>query len=152
MTPISGGCLCGKVRYTVSHPPISQGICYCHQCQKTGGAYGSPLMVLLPKAFENTQAEIAFSETKSDRGSTVKRHFCKNCGTHIFATISDIPNLLTVRAITLDDFSYFTPEYLVWTQSADPSCIFPAGVSSFSQAAPLEVVLNSTLYQAALKE
>lgn len=152
MTPISGGCLCGKVRYTVSHPPISQGICYCHQCQRTGGAYGSPLMVLSASTFENNQADISFSETKSDRGSTVKRHFCKECGSHIFATISDIPSLLTVKANTLDDFSRFTPEYLVWTKSADPLCIFPPGVPSFAEAAPLEVVLNSTLHQDALKK
>lgn len=141
MNKISGGCLCGKVRYTISHLPISQGICYCHQCQKTGGAYGSPLMVLAANAFETEQTEISFSETKSDRGSTVKRHFCKDCGSHIFATISDIAGLMTVKANTLDDFTQFAPEYLVWTKSADPSCFFPPGVPAFAEAAPLELVL-----------
>lgn len=142
MNVVSGGCLCGKVRYKILQPPISQGICYCHQCQKMGGAYGSPLLVLLADAFECSQSTVSFTETKSERGSTVKRHFCKDCGSHLFATISDIASLLTVRAHTLDDMARFNPEYLVWTQSAGPSCVFPAGIPSFAQAAPLEVVLK----------
>lgn len=98
MTHVSGGCLCGKVRYKILQRPVSQGICYCRQCQC--GAYGNPVMVLPKNAFEYVQEGMSSVETKSDRGSTVTRNFCGKCGTHVFARISDIDALVTVRANT----------------------------------------------------
>lgn len=142
MTHLSGGCLCEKVRYKISLLPISQGTCYCHQCQKTGGACGSPLMVLHKNALEYPSIALAFCITKSDRGSTVTRNFCGECGRHIFSQISDVPEIITQKAASLDNFSNFTPEYLVWTGSASPSCAFPNGIPSFMGGAPLEIVLG----------
>lgn len=142
MTHIFGGCLCEKVRYKISSPPISQGICYCLHCQKTGGAFGSPVMVLAKNAFDCDKEALSLFETKSDRGSIVTRNFCRECGSHIFARISDIDTLITVKANTLDDFSHFAPEYLVFTKSAAPSCVFPSGIPSFLESAPPEVVLT----------
>jgi hypothetical protein len=145
MTHISGGCLCEKVRYKIVSPPISQGICYCRQCQKAGGACGSPLMVLRRDAFECSPVELSFCRTQSDDGSTVTRNFCGDCGSHIFAQIADVPEIITVRVATLDDLSRFTPEYLVWTRNAGPSCSFPSGVPSFLEDAPLDLVLRASI-------
>lgn len=139
---ISGGCLCGKVRYTTSSPPISQGICYCSQCQKTGGAFGSPLMVLQQNTFECTSKLLSFCKTTSDRGSTVMRYFCKECGCHVFAQITDVPEIVTLRAATLDDCNVFRPEYLVFTRGMARSCAPLPQVPSFLGAAPLGVVLG----------
>jgi len=143
MTLLSGGCLCEKVRYKITSSPISQGVCYCRQCQKIGGAYGSPLMVLHKQTFECSQEALSFCKTKSDRGSTVTRNFCRECGSHIFAQISDMPALITIRVATLDENHLFAPEYLVWTRSAGPTCAFPPGVPSFAENAPLEMVLGT---------
>lgn len=143
MSEILGGCLCEKVRYKISQPPLSQGICYCHQCQKVGGVYGSPLVVLRKDALKCSDATLSFCKTQSHRGSTVTRNFCRDCGTHIFAQISDVPEFVTVRAATFDDFRLFVPQYLVWTGSVGPSCDLPVGVLSFAENAPLEVLLGS---------
>lgn len=144
MSGNAGGCLCGKVRYKVSSLPVSQGICYCLQCQKTGGAYGSPMMVLQVSAFDCPRDSLSSCLTKSARGSTVRRNFCKVCGTHIFAQISDSPSIVTVKTATLDDFSAFKPEYLVWTRSAiGTRPIFPSGVPMFSENAPLALLFGS---------
>lgn len=140
MKDFSGGCLCQKVRYRLSSPPISRGICYCRQCQKSGGAFGSPLMILHQSQFECSEGELSSCTTVSDRGSTVTRHFCRNCGSHLYSQISDLPHILTVKAVTLNDFETFTAEYLVWTQSAPAACPFPAGVPSFPSNAPMEVL------------
>ncbi|MBN8540714.1 MAG: GFA family protein [Deltaproteobacteria bacterium] len=145
MRPFLGGCLCESTRYKISQPPISQGICYCRQCRKAGGACGSPVMVLSKATFECSPGTLSTCETTSSRNSVVTRNFCKNCGSHIFAQISDVPDLVTVRAATLDDFSLFTPQYLVWTQSAGPSCVFPKGIPAFPENAPLAVILGRTI-------
>lgn len=142
MNLLSGKCLCEKVRYQIKDQPISKGICYCHQCQKSGGAYGSPLLVLQKNQFNCSQTEFGKVQTTSDRGSTVTRNFCKDCGSHVFSEMSDVPQIITVKAVTLDNFNSFVPDYLVWTESASVSCAFPEGIPAFSQSAPLEMLLS----------
>lgn len=142
MTHMTGGCLCEKIRYRISSAPISQGICYCRQCQKAGGASGSPLMVLQKEAFECTRTTLASYRTTSNRGSTVTRFFCRECGSPIFSQISDVPGIVTVKAATLDEPHNFKPEYLVWTQSAGPAGAFPPDVPSFPENAPIHLLLK----------
>ncbi|MBS1968759.1 MAG: GFA family protein [Bdellovibrionales bacterium] len=141
MKTISGSCLCEKVQYTISSSPLSQGICYCQQCQRASGSLGSPMMVL-PKSSFSCSTELAFYETTSARGSTVKRYFCKDCGSHVYAEISDAPEIVTVKVATLSDLSIFTPQYLVWTENMGAKHTLLAGVPAFEQNAPLEMVLG----------
>ncbi len=145
MSELSGSCLCQKVQYKILSKPLSQGICYCLQCQKSGGAYGSPLMVIFKNQFECGLENLSSCTTQSDRGSTATRHFCKDCGSHVFSQISDVTEILTVKAVTLEDFKKFVPQYLVWTKSAAPLCPLPEGVPAFAQAAPLELVLGQAM-------
>jgi hypothetical protein len=144
MTYYSGSCLCQKVRYKISAAPISQGICYCRQCQKSGGMCGSPLMVFSTESFDCTQETLSFYKTMSDRGATVTRHFCSGCGSAIFSQIADIKAIVTVKASTLDNPGHFAPEYLVWTRHAGTSTPLPAGISSFSEGAPIEILLKGS--------
>ncbi|WP_413291576.1 GFA family protein [Bdellovibrio sp. HCB337] len=98
-------------------------------------------MVLHHGAFDCSSEALSSCKTTSDRGSIVTRNFCRECGSHIFSQISDVPEIITVKAATLDDVSDFVPQYLVWVRSAPPSCAFPQGVPSFPESAPLEMVL-----------
>lgn len=142
MTLLQGSCLCENVKYTISQSPLSKGICYCHQCQKSGGAYGSPLLVLHKQQFEYVKGDLGSVETTSERGSTVTRNFCKECGSHVYSQISDVPDFITVKAVTLNDFKNFKPDYLVWTESASAICAFPEGIARYEQSAPIEVLLG----------
>ncbi len=54
---IIGGCLCGKVRYTVSGEPAFGGLCHCRNCQQyTGSAFET--IVAFPAASINVQGEL----------------------------------------------------------------------------------------------
>lgn len=143
MTNISGGCLCEKVRYAITSPPLSQGICYCRQCRKSGGACGSPLLVLREETFKYTKDALSFCQTTSNRGSTVSRNFCRECGSHVFSQISDVPGIVTVKAATLDNFATFIPQYIVWVRNVGPNFSPPSGLPTFQENAPLELVLGS---------
>jgi hypothetical protein len=36
--PLTGGCMCGTVRWELAEPPIGSGICHCKRCQRRTGS------------------------------------------------------------------------------------------------------------------
>jgi hypothetical protein len=77
--PITGGCLCGAVRFEATEPPTWVGHCHCRMCQK---GYGHPSGIFV--GFKREQAA-AFRFTKGTptyyRSSAwYERGFCSNCG------------------------------------------------------------------------
>jgi len=78
--PITGGCLCGAVRYESSEPPIRTFICHCRSCQKSTG---SAFMVAV--GFPRTTLRFTKGEPKLYRSSPIKdKGFCANCGSLLF--------------------------------------------------------------------
>ena len=49
MARISGGCSCGKVRYSADADPTFVAVCHCHACQKASGS-ALAVIVALPAA------------------------------------------------------------------------------------------------------
>jgi len=47
--PITGGCLCGAIRYSVSQAPDKVIACHCTHCQKASGS-GASHNALVPSA------------------------------------------------------------------------------------------------------
>lgn len=66
MTDVTGGCLCGKVRFHATGAPLRVGICHCFDCRKHHGAlfYAA---AIFPEA-----AVTAQGETRAYEG----HHFC----------------------------------------------------------------------------
>ncbi len=75
-TPITGGCLCGAVRFRITAKPLAAHYCHCTMCQKqTGGPVG--VFATVPsEGFSFTKDEPAAYE--SSPGSL--RLFCGACG------------------------------------------------------------------------
>ena len=57
MATITGGCLCGRVRYTVTGDPAPAGICHCRNCQRYTGSWFEAVMAFPPDAV-NVQGEV----------------------------------------------------------------------------------------------
>jgi hypothetical protein len=139
-----GSCLCGKQHFVLTEPPISQGICYCRDCQKAGGAEGSPLLVVRTQALQCKKESLSCFEMKSEQGTHVRRYFCPHCGSPIFSQIVEVPEVLTVKVAGLNEPGDFKPQYVVWTRSALPSTVFPEGAARFPRGAPLALLLGIT--------
>ncbi len=75
-TPITGGCLCGAVRYEANEPPIRVTICHCRMCQRsTGSAF------MVTAGFPQTALRFTKGEPKLYRSSSIKdKGFCADCG------------------------------------------------------------------------
>ncbi len=119
-TRFSGGCACGAIRYECSAEPIFSLNCHCRDCQRaTGAAYASILRVPVI-AFRVTKGEARFYTVTADSGNTVSRGFCSNCGAPLFSRLSGMPDVIGVRAGSLDDLSWHRPAADIFTKSAQP--------------------------------
>ena len=114
---ITGGCLCGKVRYATESQPITTRLCWCRVCQffATGNAAVS---VCFPTAGMSIIGETRDYESIADSGNRMHRRFCPVCGTHMFSEAETRPHLIFVRAGTLDQPELAKPAATIWTASA----------------------------------
>ena len=102
MTHITGGCLCGKVRFRASGAPDRVGLCHCLNCRKHHGA------VFYAAAIFPERAVTVTGDTASYQG----RHFCPTCGSSVFAQTGDE---IELHLGALDDPDQFRPTYELWT-------------------------------------
>lgn len=112
-----GGCLCGAVRYVLKAEPRATAICHCTHCQKQTGSLFSFNLVMRETDYEQ-QGETAVYADKGDSGNPVYRHFCKSCGSPIFAKIALAPGKVVVKAGTLDSMEGLRAKTEIYTDHA----------------------------------
>jgi len=74
--PVTGGCLCGAVRYESKEPPTGGGYCHCRICQRSGGGLFNASVSFPGPAFGFTKGEPRYYRASS----FAKRGFCVECG------------------------------------------------------------------------
>ena len=119
-SPITGGCLCGAIRYTINAAVAGLRACHCTHCQKTSGTGSSVNAVILGKDFAITQGTPKRYAAKADSGRTLLRFFCGDCGSPIYSQRESSPERMVVRAGSLDDSSAMKIVANIWTTSARP--------------------------------
>ena len=135
---LTGGCLCGAIRYTVSVPITELRACHCRDCQKASGAGGSVNAVIPRSALDITQGNPKRYAVTADSGRTLYRYFCGDCGSPIYGQRATSPETAVLRIGTLDN----PPGNMkitanIWTRSARPwAYIDPASVQHPGQPDP----------------
>lgn len=117
MTPITGGCLCRKVRLRITAAPIAMRLCWCRDCQYFA-AGSATVNVVFPSDAVTVEGELTDYVSVADSGSRMHRRFCPSCGTPVFSASESRPHLLIVRNGALDDTELLTPSATIWTASA----------------------------------
>ena len=116
--PITGGCLCGQLRYEIAaEKPILARVCWCRVCQYIGAGTGTA-NAMFAKAALKTTGERAVFTSQADSGATMHRTFCPKCGTPVFSEAEPRPDFIIVRVGTLDDPEIGKPVGTIWTKSA----------------------------------
>lgn len=93
-TRVSGSCLCGAVRFTVTLPTLFCGHCHCSMCRRSHGA-----AFVTWFAVPRSQFRLAAGQTglirypSSDHGV---RSFCGRCGSSLFCESSQHPDQLDI--------------------------------------------------------
>src|SRR6476619_2554820 len=107
MATREAACHCGQLRLEVDGEPFSVSICNCLACQRrTGSAFG------MQAGFKRDQVAVSgryndFSRIsdEADRKEHVF-HFCPDCGSQVFYTEPDEPDLIVVSvgAVSVQKF------------------------------------------------
>ena len=114
----TGGCQCGAVRYRVTQPLGTAGICHCRMCQRAAGNVFAPLVTARGVEWDGQPARWASSDI-------AERGFCARCGTPLF--LADIGSHEVELMIgTLDDPAAAPPDHhygiesrVAWLKLAD---------------------------------
>jgi adenylate cyclase len=77
--PVTGGCLCGEIRYRVTEPPLDTNFCHCRMCQKFTGAPVSVGSTYPDRAVRFTKGEPRYYKSSP----FAERGFCANCGSSL---------------------------------------------------------------------
>jgi hypothetical protein len=117
MANITGGCLCGAVRYASTADPIMVRACWCRVCQYFASG-NATVNVVFPKPSLTLTGELHDYASTADSGSAMHRRFCPSCGVHVFSESEQRPHLVIVRAGTLDDPSIAKATAVIWCASA----------------------------------
>lgn len=118
MPEISGGCLCGEIRYRVTGDSVFSAICHCPSCRHASGA---PLVAW---------ALFSQSDLTIDSGSPavfasspgVQRSFCSACGTPLLYESTNLPGLVDITVFSFDDPAAFDIQSQIWTRH-ETACI-----------------------------
>ena len=72
---LTGGCLCGAVRYECSAKPLLAGNCHCRDCQRSSGSAFVAVMVV-PASSLRIDGPVKYYDSKADSGNNFTRGFC----------------------------------------------------------------------------
>jgi hypothetical protein len=132
---ITGGCLCGEIRFESTSDPIVTRICWCRACQYLGAGSGT-VNVCFPTASFTIRGATRDYRSVADSGNVMHRRFCATCGTPLFSEAEARPHLIFVRAGTLDDPEIAKPAVTIWTSQAPSWACINDTIAKLEHQAP----------------
>ena len=112
--PYAGGCACGAIRYEISGEPAVMVDCQCRQCQRDSGT-GHQSHLTFVAARVKVEGEASHWQSIGDGGTVKRRAFCPTCGSAVYLTFPDVPDVFIVTPASLDDPSRYKPQLVTWT-------------------------------------
>ena len=107
---ISGGCLCGAIRYQITQVQIEVSLCHCLSCRKATGSAGVSWLIVDRKNLIFTKGQ----PREYQSSPKVLRTFCACCGTSLTYQREDMPAAIDVTTSTLDNPEDYPPTEEVW--------------------------------------
>lgn len=103
---LTGGCACGRVRYSVTVENHDAYLCHCRMCQRATGSVSI--------AFTGVkQANVRWDSEPDWYNSSpiAERPFCRECGTSLGFRFKDGSDSMDLTVASLDDPSGFVPKH-----------------------------------------
>jgi hypothetical protein len=120
---MTGGCACGRVRFTASVDNDDAYLCHCRMCQRASGSL-SIAFVNLP------QADIAWEGEPDwfDSSPIAERPYCRECGTSLGFRYKEGSDKMDLSVAAFDDPARFRPTAHFGTESMHRAWINTEGL------------------------
>jgi hypothetical protein len=116
---VSGGCLCGGVRFELTESPQSAGYCHCTRCQRRTGTSSSPQARIDGRTLRLLCGEELLKGWRHG-DSGFEKLFCSECGAHLFSRNPDDHTQMSVRMGAFDDDPGVRPSWRAFVAYAAP--------------------------------
>ena len=117
--PLTGGCLCGGVRFEVSEPLRAAGYCHCTRCQRRTGTAASVQGRVERGSFRIASGEELVGRFDPGDGGFLKE-FCSACGSALWSRDPSDPEVVSVRLGAFDADPGVRPSYRQFVAYAAP--------------------------------
>ena len=116
--PLTGGCLCGSVRYEIAQPPVFAGYCHCTRCQRRTGTAAAASARIAPGSLRVLSGKELIKAWRPPDGFA--KIFCSNCGGALWSQSREDPEVISVRMGTFDADPGVRPSYRAYVAYAAP--------------------------------
>jgi hypothetical protein len=133
---LTGGCLCGAVRFELASAPALAGYCHCTRCQGRTGAGASPQAYVDGDALRVVQGEEHVRGWRHPDGG-MEKCFCGECGAHLFSRDPQSKVVKAVRMAAFDGDPGVRPslrQYVAYAAAWEP--IPDDGLERFDEGRP----------------
>ena len=117
--PLTGGCMCGGVRFEVSEPLVAATYCHCTRCRRRTGAAASAQARIVPGSLTVLQGEDLVRAWEPPGGGYGKE-FCSHCGSALWSRHPEDPEVIAVRLGAFDGDPGIRPSLRQFTAYAAP--------------------------------
>jgi hypothetical protein len=119
--PLTGGCLCGGVRFEVDAPLVSAGYCHCTRCQRRTGTAASASARISPGSLRILSGEDLLRSFDPPDGYA--KVFCSACGGHLWSQDPENPEVKNIRMGAFDSDPGIRPSarsYVAYAAAWEP--------------------------------
>ena len=132
---LSGGCLCGGVRFEVTEPPLFASYCHCTRCQRRTGTAASPQARLAPGSLRIVAGDDLLRAYEPPGG--FPKVFCSVCGSALWSRHPTNDDIINVRLGAFDSDPGIRPAFRAFVAYAAPWEPIPAdGLPRYPEARP----------------
>ena len=123
---LTGGCLCGAVRYEIRGAPLAMYHCHCAQCRRANGASFATNVIARHAEFALTAG--AEHVARYESSPRKHRHFCARCGSPLWSHADATAAFVSVRCGTLDGDPGLRPSAHIFAPSKAPWTVLCDGL------------------------
>ena len=131
-TEYKGSCLCGAVTYQADVAPRYRFNCHCRDCQKITGSAYAPIAFFHQSELK-IQGKLKYFESLGLSGKPIRRAFCVTCGSQMFGLPELAPEMISIRAGTLDLPNLYQPQAECFVSHANEWDILNPNIVHFEE-------------------
>ena len=92
----SGNCECKAISYHFNGEPLTCYTCHCTDCQTSSGSAFGLSMIVNEQDIKIIQGTLSIS-TIDYNGTKVQRHHCNQCGTTLWLSADEHPDIVALK-------------------------------------------------------